>query len=345
MAERLVSVVLPIYNVEKYLDRSIKSIVEQTYKNIEIILVDDGSPDKCPQICDKWQNLDFRVKVIHQDNAGLGMARNTGIENATGEYICFFDSDDYLNPNLIAECVDKMTHNKADFAVYGFCDVTEDEQLLCEYLPTASKTIFSGNEVQQCFVKHILSPYKYNGECWNLKISAWNGMYAMSMIRNSGFRFVSEREIISEDVYSLLYLYSKMNRVVIISEILYYHRVNSKSLTHVYRKDRVEKLNYLYSRLNELCEKCHYDSEIKRLVANPYINGMIGAMKMMADSEDLTNKECKKVLAITLNDAVFQSALRKVDLASEKITRRILIIVFKAKLVGVSCFLLRIRRK
>ena len=189
-----------------------------------------------------------------------------------------------------------MTHNKADYVVYGFCDVTEDEQLLCEYLPTASKTVFTGNEVQQYFVKHVLSPYKYNGECWNLKISAWNCMYAMSMIKNSNFRFVSEREIISEDVYSLLNLYSKMNRVVIINEILYYHRVNSKSLTHVYRKDRIEKLNYLYYRLKELCEKCNYDNEIKRLVANPYINGMIGAMKMITNSENLTNKERKEIL-------------------------------------------------
>ena len=95
MIDKLVSIVLPIYNVEKYLDRCIKSIVEQTYQNLEIILVDDGSPDNCPQICEKWRNLDSRVKVIYKDNAGLGMARNTGIENATREYICFFDSDHY----------------------------------------------------------------------------------------------------------------------------------------------------------------------------------------------------------------------------------------------------------
>lgn len=343
MDKQLVSIVLPIYNVEKYLDRCIKSVVEQTYKNIEIILVDDGSPDNCPNICNKWASIDSRVRVIHKTNAGLGMARNTGIENATGEYICFFDSDDYLNPNLIAECVDKMTYNNADFAVYGFCDVTEDEQFLCEYLPTASKTIFSGDEVQQYFVKHVLSPYRFNGECWNLKISAWNCMYRMSMIENNGFRFVSEREVISEDVYSLLSLYSKMSRVIIISEILYYHRVNSKSLTHIYRKDRVEKLNNLYHQLSELCEQLSYDSEIKCLVANPYINGMIGAMKMIANADDLTIKERKRILENTLNDTVFQGALKKVDLSSERVTRRILITVFKAKLTKMSYILLRSR--
>lgn len=84
-----ISVVLPIYNVEKYLNRCLKSVVNQTYKNIEIILVDDGSTDQCPELCEEWSRKDKRIKVIHKENAGLGMARNTGIENATGKYICF----------------------------------------------------------------------------------------------------------------------------------------------------------------------------------------------------------------------------------------------------------------
>lgn len=101
MSNGLVTIVLPIYNVEKYLNRCINSIVNQTYKNLEIILVDDGSPDKCPEMCDEWEKKDTRIKVIHKQNEGLGMARNTGIENATGDYICFFDSDDYLELTAI----------------------------------------------------------------------------------------------------------------------------------------------------------------------------------------------------------------------------------------------------
>ena len=93
----LVSVVVPIYNVEAYLDRCISSVVLQTYSNLEIILVDDGSPDRCPQICDDWARRDCRIKVIHKENAGLGMARNTGIEHATGSYVYFLDSDDYMS--------------------------------------------------------------------------------------------------------------------------------------------------------------------------------------------------------------------------------------------------------
>ena len=97
------SVVLPIYNVEKYLNRCLDSVMNQTYKKIEIILVDDGSPDNCPQMCDNWAKVDDRIKVVHKKNAGLGEARNSGLDVATGDYIAFFDSDDYIDTRLFEE--------------------------------------------------------------------------------------------------------------------------------------------------------------------------------------------------------------------------------------------------
>ena len=106
-----VSVVVPVYNVEKYLDRCINSIINQTYHNLEIILVDDGSPDNCPQMCDEWAQKDERIRVVHKKNAGLGIARNTGIDHATGDYICFFDSDDYVEQNIIIECVESIQYS------------------------------------------------------------------------------------------------------------------------------------------------------------------------------------------------------------------------------------------
>ena len=111
MKEGLVTVIVPIYKVEKYLDRCVESIVNQTYRNLEIILVDDGSPDHCPQMCDEWAKKDTRIKVIHKENRGQGLARNTGIDNASGEYICFFDSDDYIAADAI-ELAYEMAHKE-----------------------------------------------------------------------------------------------------------------------------------------------------------------------------------------------------------------------------------------
>ena len=100
MNEKLISVIVPVYQVEKYLRKSIDSLLNQTYQNLEIILVDDGSPDNCPEMCDKWAQYDPRIRVIHQENGGASSARNAGLDIATGEYIGFVDSDDYIDEKM-----------------------------------------------------------------------------------------------------------------------------------------------------------------------------------------------------------------------------------------------------
>ena len=101
MTEDLISVIIPVYKVEKYLDECLASVTGQTYRNLEIILVDDGSPDRCGEICDQWANKDNRIRVIHKQNGGLADARNAGIDVATGDYISFVDSDDYVDEDFL----------------------------------------------------------------------------------------------------------------------------------------------------------------------------------------------------------------------------------------------------
>lgn len=124
--DSLVSIIVPIYKVEEYLDRCIKSIVSQTYKNIEIILVDDGSPDRCPIICDKWKMTDSRVKVIHKKNGGLSDARNEGIKIAVGEYIAFIDSDDWIDNNWIEALITEIKRKGCEIAI-GWTRLCSDE--------------------------------------------------------------------------------------------------------------------------------------------------------------------------------------------------------------------------
>ena len=116
--EGLVTVVIPIYNVEKYLDRCINSIVNQTYKNREIILVDDGSPDNCPKICDAWAKKDDRIVVIHKENGGVSSAHNKGLDVATGDYITFVDSDDFIEDDMLSSLFNAI--GDAQMAMCGF---------------------------------------------------------------------------------------------------------------------------------------------------------------------------------------------------------------------------------
>lgn len=115
----LISVIVPIYNVEKYLDRCVDSIINQTYKNLEIILVDDGSPDNCPQMCDDYAKKDSRIKVVHKENGGLSDARNAGMKVATGEYVSFIDSDDYISLDFYEILLQTMIDNDSDIVECG----------------------------------------------------------------------------------------------------------------------------------------------------------------------------------------------------------------------------------
>ena len=126
----LISVIVPIYKVEPYLDRCVGSIMAQTYEDLEIILVDDGSPDNCPAMCDAWAAKDSRIRVIHKENGGLSDARNAGLAVATGEYISFIDSDDYIAPEFVAELYEAMTQTGADVAECATAYVDEDGNIL-----------------------------------------------------------------------------------------------------------------------------------------------------------------------------------------------------------------------
>ena len=124
-----ISVIIPIYKVEKYLDRCLESVTNQTYKNLEIILVDDGSPDASPEICDKWAKKDNRIKVFHKPNGGVSSARNLGIENATGDYLTFIDSDDTIELETYEKCVAKL-NDEVDTVFFKMKNIYPDKTLL-----------------------------------------------------------------------------------------------------------------------------------------------------------------------------------------------------------------------
>ena len=128
MDKPLISIIIPVYKVENYLDRCLKSVVNQTYRNLEIILIDDGSPDRCPEMCDSWAEKDNRIKVIHKQNAGVSAARNDGLAFANGELIGFVDSDDVIHPSMYEEMVNYLASQECDLVSCSFTKFsTEDE--------------------------------------------------------------------------------------------------------------------------------------------------------------------------------------------------------------------------
>ena len=170
MNEPKISVIVPVYKVEKYLRKCVDSIINQTYQNLEIILVDDGSPDNCPAICDEYAAKDSRVRVIHKENGGLGDARNAGLDACTGEYIGFVDSDDWIDANMYSDMATMMEEKNLD-VVCAPANIVENGQIIdirCRYYPDGS-IVDSMEIARRCLVNEIQAylPFKlFRRNCW-----------------------------------------------------------------------------------------------------------------------------------------------------------------------------------
>ena len=193
-----VIVVVPIYNVENYLDRCVDTIVCQTYKNLEIILVDDGSTDNSGKLCDAWSEKDERVRVVHKKNGGLSSARNAGMEHATGDCIMLEVSDDWLEKELIEKCVRTMETDESDLVIFGYRKVDEEENSQGEF--TFGNETFSKEELTEQLYDRILEmSFGY----------AWNKLYRMEVLVQSGLKndsSIIDREDLVFNMQLLKYL-------------------------------------------------------------------------------------------------------------------------------------------
>lgn len=338
MNKGLISVVLPIFNVEKYLDRCVESIVNQTYQNLEIILVDDGSTDRCPLICDSWAKKDKRIKVIHKKNAGLGYARNSGLENALGEYIFFFDSDDYVKKDTIEKVYYTAKKHNCDMVIFGHYDVNVEGHIKKVYKPNTEKNVYRDSEVQEILLPDLVSADPKTGKSTNLWLSACFCMYSMKLISEAKWKFVSERDIISEDVYSLLLLYKHIKCVAIIPDAFYYYCENNSSLTHTFNPNRYMSIKHFYNASKEVCDKLEYNNNVKMRLMEPFISNTIAAMKMVVTS-DQNIKEKKQNLKNIINDVTLQNVVENLLQVKQKRKRKIFLYFIKNKMI-LFCYLL-----
>lgn len=255
-----ISIIVPVYNVEKYIERCLESILNQTLKDIEIILVDDGSPDRCPKICDQKAMVDSRIKVIHKVNEGLGYARNSGLDIAEGEYIAFVDSDDYIEHDMLEKLYNEAENKKADI-VYGGIFYDFGNEYYKESPAVQEKKIFNTTknirELLLCFVGNLPKEKKDTF----MEVSVWKGIFRKQIFDDNNVRFVSERELISEDLVFDIDFLMLTNCVVVVPECYYHYCINEDSLSKVYRSDRFEKVKQLYTYIRVRLKKYNFKEE------------------------------------------------------------------------------------
>lgn len=247
-----VSIIVPVYNVEKYLKECVESLRNQTLEDIEIILVDDESPDNCPAMCNHYAELDKRIKVVHKKNGGLGFARNSGLEVAIGEYVAFTDSDDYELPRTYETLYKIACEGGFDVVYYSFIN---------KYVSTIKECNYIGKEqIRELLLNMVANPPE-SATDRSIQVSSCLGLYRRALLMNNSVRFHSERELISEDlVFNVdALLYAK--KVAVTKHPFYYYRETSSSLTHSVRLDRHEKNKHLYLYLSRYLQDKGYGRE------------------------------------------------------------------------------------
>lgn len=230
----LISIIVPIYKVELYLNRCVESIVSQTYRYLEIILVDDGSPDRCPDICDEWKRKDNRICVIHKVNEGLSVARNVGMAFATGEYIAFVDSDDWIHSEYIESLYTAIKKYKVDLAACDIC-VTSTKVQETPIVPIFRE--YLKEEALQTLI---------NGEVFRAVV--WNKLYHKNVLKGEVF----ELGRYHEDEFFTYKILEKIDRMVFVNNKLYYYFQREGSIMNSISYKHLDALDAYVERINSL---------------------------------------------------------------------------------------------
>lgn len=236
----LISVIVPVYNVEEYLDKCMESIVNQTYSNLEILMIDDGSPDGCPEKCDKWAEKDSRIKVIHKENGGLSSARNAGLDNCHGDYVGFIDSDDWIDLKFFETLYNNIEQEDADISVVGVWKVYEHGKM--SQTEKFSRKVFVGDEALHNFL------YFKN----NLAGGVTDKIFRTELFK--GVRF--PLGLIAEDRYVHAVIYSKITKLVFDPVPMYYYLTRENSICNAelnsHTFDRIQVTKMVCDYLNDI---------------------------------------------------------------------------------------------
>lgn len=251
MEDDLISIIVPIYRVEPYLTECVKSILNQTYRNIEVVLVDDGSPDGCPAICDRYAREDSRVKVVHKANGGLVSARKAGVLASSGQYIGYVDGDDWIEPNMYEKMYESIKKYNAEVVATGhFRNIGENYII-------ATNGINSGVYNGEILLDSVYPRLIYTGEFYQhgIRVSLWNKLFKRDIILSSQLS-VDNEIVFAEDFACVLPALLSAKCIVIDNQPYYHYRQSLGSITKKYEADEIIKLKKLFRYLY----RCIYNS-------------------------------------------------------------------------------------
>ena len=323
MNNDLITVIIPCYNVEKYLKKCVDSIINQTHQNLEVILVDDGSTDTTAQLCDELAKTDKRIKVLHKVNGGLSNARNTGFAVATGNYVTFLDSDDWLEANTIKTAYNKMTKENLDLVIWGYtADFVDDNEKVIDNRIFAVSGICEYSTINSVFLqKSTLGISGY----------VWNKLYKTEIIRENNLSFENGISLVEDILFNSLY-FCKCRRIEFIDYVgnHYMQRKHQTLGTKSYENILDLKLIGCKARENILKYFGISNNNINKIMSFFYYDAFKSAITNIKTEPNISKKEKHQKIKLFLADKNVQFIVKKAQNVSIK--QKILVIAARLRL-------------
>lgn len=279
----LVSVIIPVYNVEKYLEECLNSVINQTYRNLEIILVDDGSTDNSSFICDKYVGTDDRIIVIHQKNMGLVGARKSGVLAATGDIATFVDSDDWLDLNMYEVMVKEMAESGADIVTSGL--IREYERHFVSDMESIEPGTYSGEILEKVIKSNFIDTEKFFKS--NISMHIYNKLFERKLLLKNEL-LIPENISIAEDAACVYPCILDADKITVIDRCFYHYRIRSNSIMGQSNDTDIIKIKalyqYLYHRFNSYPSKLDLERQLRLLII--YCVLLVSPRKLMTNRKD-----------------------------------------------------------
>ena len=314
-----ISIIVPIYNVENYIEKCIKSVLRQTYRNFELLLVNDGSPDNSKMICEKYQMIDSRVKLLNKKNGGLSDARNYGIQNATGEYLMFLDGDDFWgDKSALEKLVNRITITNVDVLNFSYVKYYEEEKKKVPYFYNIPNMPLNHEEKEQQ-VNYIMKNSLYIA-------SACNKLLKKELFESGELYF--EKGIFSEDIEWCMRVLMKAESFDFVCENFYYYRQREGSITHSIKQQNCVDLKNSIIKCINLVEDNKFDKMLNYYIAYQYATFFIIQAQAEVRQTELIDELCeyKWILKYYGNN------------------RKVRILYYLCKMMGYKCLCSMIRK-
>ncbi|MCD8291535.1 MAG: glycosyltransferase [Prevotella sp.] len=333
----IVSIIVPVYKVEDYLDKCVDSLRNQTFKDIEIILVDDGSPDNCPKMCDGYALTDSRIHVIHKQNGGVSAARNDGLKIAKGAYVIFVDSDDWMEFNACEVLYNSAIRTESD-VVIG--DVYQISGELNRYTDFYAKEFITDD---RGFIRELIKADIYRTYCPMPAPSGpafgyggpWNKLVKRSLLKQNNIYFDIRVKGIFDDILYTAYILSSASKISYIKKPVYNYRVITSSITHTYRPNVIEINDAIFNSWKEFFDKQRNADVYKKAFCACVLRRLEEAIRLYFVNEhnDKDANLLKKELKELVKREPYKNAISNVDLTKITKKQQLLVILSKVNMI------------